>query len=267
MKLKNIFIYPIKSVAGIPLTKAQAQEKGLEYDRRWMLIDEKNRFISQRELADMTLLDLKVNQDAMVLQHRTKAMGKLHIPLIPKRGATIEAEVWSDTVKVIWPQSEGDKWFSEILGRSCRLVYMPEDAVRQVDPDYLQRPVNTSLSDGYPFLLANEASLQDLSLKAGLPIEMERFRPNLVVETSVPFIEDHWKKIQIGEAIFEILKPCARCVITTIDPRTSIKGKEPLKTLNTYRKQDNKTLFGQNMILERGGFLQEGDEVIVLEEK
>ena len=203
----------------------------------------------------------------MELHHRKKALPGLSMPTKPEDGKTITAEIWSDVVKTIWCQNEADAWFSEALGTSCRLVFMPEDAVRQVDTEYVQYPLNTSLSDGYPFLLSSSASLDDLSKKAGLKIEIERFRPNLVVEGCEPFAEDNWKKIQIGEAVFKIVKPCARCAIPTIDPITGIKGKEPLKTLNTYRKQGNKTLFGQNMILENEGEIKVGDKVIILEEK
>jgi uncharacterized protein len=265
--LTQIFIYPIKSITGVTLSKAWPQEMGFEHDRRWMLIDERNRFLSQRELPEMTLINLSIGPQFMVIHHRKKPMQSLQIPIIPGKGEMLEAEVWGDIVKVIWPQYEADAWFTNALGMECRLVFMPEESTRLVDSDFVQRPVNTSLSDGYPYLLTNMASLQFLSQKAGIPIEMERFRPNIIIDSGEPFAEDRWKKIQIGEAIFEIVKPCARCAIPGIDPETGIRGKEPLRTLNKYRKHGNKTLFGQNMILEKEGVMHTGDSVIILNEK
>jgi uncharacterized protein YcbX len=265
--LSHIFIYPIKSIKGVSLTSAGCQEKGFEHDRRWMLIDENNRFISQRELPEMALLRLFISEKFIILHHKNMKLQSVQLPIIPENGIMLKAEVWSDIVKVIWPQYEADAWFTKVLGIECRLVYMPEESTRLVDPDFVQRPVSTSLSDGYPYLLTNRASLHFLSKKAGLPVEMERFRSNIIVEADEPFAEDRWKKIQIGEAVFEIVKPCARCAIPGIDPETGIKGKQPLSTLNRYRKQGNKVLFGQNMILEKEGPIHTGDSVIILEEK
>lgn len=261
LALKGIHIYPIKSIAGVSLQKSIAGERGLDYDRRWMLIDVNNQFITQRQHHEMALIDLRIDEDHMIVSHRMKNLGSVQIPLEVHEGEQIQSTVWSDHVKVISPRTMADGWFSEALHTKCRLVYMPNDSDRQIDPKYVSKSMNTSLSDGYPYLLANKTSLLDIGQKAGIDLEMQRFRPNFIVETKTPFEEDSWRRIEIGDSVFKLVKPCARCVMITIDPMTGKAGKEPLKTMSTYRKKDNKILFGQNMIAEKEGLIQVGDSV------
>jgi uncharacterized protein YcbX len=261
LQLKGIYIYPIKSIMGISLLEAHAGERGLEYDRRWMLIDEKDTFITQRKFHNLALIDLKLRKDHFILSKRMTSNLEIEIPLKIQEGQVVPSTIWDDHVNLLWPNLPADEWFSDLLKTSVRLVYLPDASPRHIDPKYVPKSMNTSLSDGYPYLLANRSSLEDISQKAGIKMEMERFRPNLVVETQKPFEEDGWKTLEIGSANFRIVKPCARCMLTTIDPKTGISGSEPLKTLNTYRKVDNKILFGQNMIVERKGLIRVGDEI------
>lgn len=263
--LSGLYIYPIKSIAGISLKKSFAGERGLEYDRRWMLIDENKKFITQRKYHEMALINLKLEGDHMILSHSSKDIGEIEIPLKINEGDRIQSAIWSDDVEVIWPNLTADRWFSEVLNTKCRLVYLPDDSKRQIDPDYVAKPMNTSLSDGYPYLLANTKSLDDIREKTGLDLEMKRFRPNLVVNANDAFDEDNWKNLRIGDLVFEVVKPCARCVMTTIDPETGMTGKEPLKTLATYRKKNGKVLFGQNTIIKSEGVIRVGDEIRIVE--
>lgn len=265
LKLESIYIYPIKSIAGISIKEAVVEERGMKYDRRWMLIDESNQMITQRKLHNMALIRMKIEEEQMVLRQSAKDPEVLKIPLQIHDGISIKASVWNDPVELIWPQLNADDWFSEILKTHCRLVYMPDDSPRQVDPKYVSKSMNTSLSDGYPFLLANTTSLNDVSQKSGIKPEMERFRPNLIVETPEPFEEDQWKRIAIGNISFRLVKPCARCVMVTIDQNTGKASKEPLKSMSTYRKIDKKILFGQNAIAEIFGSVTVGDELKILE--
>ena len=263
--LSGLYIYPIKSIAGISLKESFAGERGLEYDRRWMLIDENNNFITQRQYHSMALIDLTLDGENIVLAHRSKNISEIKIPLEIQNGSPIQSTLWNDQVKVIWPNLFADGWFSEVLNIKCRLVYLPDDSKRQIDPDYVQQAMNTSLSDGYPYLLAGTKSLDDIREKTRIDLEMKRFRPNLVVKTQSAFDEDSWKKLRIGDLVFEVVKPCARCVMTTIDPETGKAGKEPLKTLATYRKQNGKVLFGQNVIIKSEGVIRVGDEIKIVE--
>ncbi|NJN28487.1 MAG: MOSC domain-containing protein [Cyclobacteriaceae bacterium] len=262
-QLSGIFIYPIKSISGVSLTEAFAGERGLKHDRRWMLIDDDHRFISQRKYHDLALIALELKDDYMVLSHRANGKAMVEIPLSIRSGKTISASVWDDMVTLWWPNLAADEWLSELLHTRVRLVYMPDHVARQIDPKYVAEEMNTSLSDGYPYLLASQSSIDDVSARAGQAMEVGRFRPNLLVQNAQAFAEDDWKKIQVGEVIFRIVKPCARCVLTTIDPATGQAGKEPLRTLSTYRQVDNKILFGQNMIAERQGMVRLGDEIII----
>jgi uncharacterized protein len=265
LHLKGIYIYPIKSLSGISLSNSFAGERGLEHDRRWMLIDSENTFITQRTYPVLSLTDLRIENGFIVINHKNDHLGEEKIPLKTHEGQSVTAKVWDDSVQLLWPKLPADEWFSELLQTAVRLVYMPEDSSRQVDREYVNKRINTNLSDGYPYLLINQRSVEDVSEKSGIVIETSRFRPNLTIETVQPFEEDNIKKILIGNLPFRNVKACARCLITTIDPNTGIAGKEPLKTLSTYRKNGNKILFGLNMIAERYGSIHVGDEIKLIQ--
>lgn len=264
MQLEEIIIYPIKSIAGVSMQQAYAGERGLEYDRRWMLIDSENRFITQRQHHKLALVLLKIVGDIIELSHTERSWGTTRVPLQIEGSPDLVVDIWDDRVKVIWPGLEADRWFSDYLGQPCRLVYLPDESGRRVDPDYVPENVNTSLSDGYPYLLSNKASLRDIEQRSGVSLSMMRFRPNLVVDTGVAFEEDYWKELKVGDTRFNAVKSCARCVLTTIDPETGVAGKEPLQTLSTYRKSGNKILFGQNMIALSYGHIRVGETFEVI---
>ncbi len=192
----------------------------------------------------------------------------------PKTYETASVKIWSSRCRARIYEKKVNQWFSEVLETNCRLVLMPEETIRRVNYFYaVRRDDAVSFADGYPFLLTGENSLADLNSRLDAPVPMNRFRPNLVVNDSEPFAEDEWKKIKIGACVFHVVKPCARCVITTIDQNEGVKtGVEPLKTLATYRipkrSVKKKILFGQYLIAENAGAnLNVGDKIEVIETK
>lgn len=160
---------------------------------------------------------------------------------------------------------EAAAWLSRFLEMECRLVFFPEDEIRQVDPTYARSGDRTAFSDGFPVLLISQASLDDLNRRLKTPVAMRRFRPNLVVSGCEPFAEDGWKQIRVGEVTFRVVKPCSRCVIPNIDPDTAEKSAEPTRTLSGFRRRENKIFFGQNLIADGMGKLELGMPVEVLE--
>lgn len=265
MILSEIWIYPVKSLAGIRLSEAQVQEKGLQYDRRWMIVDQFGRFLSQREFPNMAMLEVAVQENSLLISNKLNPKENISVPFQPVSADAIAVTVWDDEVPALTVSNEVDAWLSEQMKMAVKLVVMPETAERKADPRYAKNNENVSFADGFPFLLISQASLDDLNARLEEPIVMKRFRPNFVVTGTKPFAEDAWKSIQIGALSFAIVKPCARCVLTTIDPETAEKGKEPLKTLATYRKVNNKILFGQNVVAKQHGLVKQGDEILLTE--
>ena len=252
MQLQDIYIYPIKSLGGIRLEEAVLEERGFQYDRRWMLVDENGAFLSQRKHPLMALLQTQLSEEGIIVSHKHQAGNNITIPFEPKSSLMVPVRIWDDEVIGQEVDSKINKWFSDVLGLTSTLVYMPISSERKVSPKYAVNNESVSFADGMPYLLIGQASLDDLNSKLVDPVPMDRFRPNLVFSGGKAFEEDDWDKVQIGEAIFKITKPCARCVMTTVDQSTGTKGKEPLKTLSTYRLMDGKVMFGQNMLLLEG---------------
>ncbi|MFC5409817.1 MOSC domain-containing protein [Larkinella bovis] len=266
--LKEIWIYPIKSLGGISLTEAEVEPKGFRYDRRWMLVKPDGTFLTQRENPVMALVNVELTDQQLRVYHRDRPDDLLEISLHPETGEALTAYVWDhQAVDSRVVSQEADDWFSRLLGFPCRLVYMPEDSRRPVDPKYARLDDVVSFADGFPYLVISADSLDELNRRVEKPLGMSRFRPNLVVQGVKPHDEDTWYRFQLGALTFYGVKPCARCVLTTIDPQTARKGKEPLKTLATYRRLDQKILFGQNVLAETTGTLRVGDPVTILERR
>lgn len=268
MHLSEINIYPVKSLKGISLENALVEERGLQFDRRWMLVDEKNNFLTQREFPKMATLGVEVTENSL----KISANGDfLEIGLMPSTEKSVNAKIWSSRAKSLVYDERINEWLADFLQTKCRLVLMPETTKRKVNPIYAVRKFRDTVSyaDGYPFLMIGENSLQDLNKKLENPVPMNRFRPNFVVSGAEAFAEDNWKKISIGDSVFHVVKPCERCVIPTIDQQKGLKnGTEPLKTLAKYRTKNGKVLFGQNLIAEKaGGFVKIGDKIEILETK
>jgi uncharacterized protein YcbX len=259
--LSALYIYPIKSAGGISLEACKVDERGLHYDRRWMLVDAAGRFMSQRRYPRMALIEVRIEPDRLRVQ--APEMPPLEVPLQPPSATRRLAQIWSDLVEVSPAGGDADRWFGEYLGASCSLVHLPDESIRPVDPAYGSAGDRVGLADGFPFLLISEASLADLNARLESPLPMNRFRPNLVVGGCEPFAEDDWGLVRIGSIPLRVVKPCARCAITTVDQRTAATGKEPLRTLARFRRAGNKVLFGQNLIHDATGTLHVGDPVEV----
>ncbi|AKD54916.1 MOSC domain-containing protein [Spirosoma radiotolerans] len=268
MTIAELLIYPIKSLGAISVTETVVEGKGLRYDRRFMLVDPNGDFMTQRTNHQMALLDVAMDGDAgLRVWHRHRPTDVLTLPLtIPSQTEaettpreTVAVTIWdSRNVPALVVSAEADQWFSRVLDKPCRLVYMPETTHRDVDPAYARANDAVSFADGYPYLLIGQASLDYLNRQLDEPITMIRFRPNIVVAGSLPNEEDAWQQFRIGDVDFWGVKPCARCVLTTIDPETGQKGREPLRTLATYRQWKHKILFGQNVLAKPTGELTLG---------
>jgi uncharacterized protein YcbX len=263
LTLSEINIYPIKSLGGISLQTSEIEERGLKYDRRWVLVDETNTFFTQRDFPEMALINVSVENNRLKLQHKTKNVEPLLVPFGFEHSVKDRVVIWDDTVIGEFYNNQIDEWFSEIIEIKCHLVKMPESTKREVDKTYVKNKV-VSFADGYPFLIIGQSSLDDLNSRMEVPLPMNRFRTNFVFTGGKPFQEDNWKKFQIGNVIFEAVKPCARCVITTTNQETAERLHEPLLTLSNYRKIDNKVVFGMNLVCESTGEIKVGDKIELL---
>jgi uncharacterized protein YcbX len=252
----------VKSLGGIRISSAQVKPKGFENDRRWMLTDENNLFLTQRVQPLMSQFGLSEGDSAKAVFKVTFGSDTLDIPLRAEGNST-KAQIFDDVVEVKEVSAACSMWFSERLKIKCRLVAFPEENARPVDPKYKLGDDHVSLADGYPILIIGQGSLDDLNNRLSQPVPMNRFRPNIVFTGGEPYEEDQWKRFTIGGNKYAGVKTCGRCVITTVDQDTGIKGKEPLATLASYRNVDNRTLFGMNLIPINHGTIKEGDEIIL----
>ncbi|MCW3150735.1 MOSC domain-containing protein [Stutzerimonas stutzeri] len=266
MHLSSLYRFPLKSAAGEALQQAHSDALGLVGDRRWMVVDaESGRFLTQRVLPRMALLRAHWLGDS-ALQLEAPGMPTLTVT-VPTAGELRGVLIWRNSTRVPDAGDAAAVWLSRFLERACRLVYLPAQCGIQIDQDYAATGERTAFSDGFPFLLIGQASLDDLCARIGRSLEMLRFRPNLVIAGAAPYAEDSWKRIRIGELTFRVVKPCSRCVIPTIDPQTAERGadREPLTTLLNYRKGEGGVFFGQNLIAEATGTLAVGMPVEILE--
>src|SRR3954451_13707808 len=261
LTLTGLFVYPIKSCRGIAVDRWDVDAFGLRYDRRFMAIDQSGEFLTQRDYPRLALVTPSFQNGH--LQLNAPGMSALDIPLEPRPTVVIQVYVWRDTCAATWVGPAAAEWFSEYLGISASLVYMDDDTRRATDPTYDSTGSRVSFADAFPFLLISEESLVDLNSRMTQPLPMNRFRPNLTVAGGAPYAEDRWRRIQVGNLVLNVVKPCDRCVITTTDQTTTDRGVEPLRTLATYRKVDGMVFFGQNAVHEGPGQLRVGDSVTV----
>ena len=256
MQLSELVYYPVKSMRGIALESTEAGIMGLSHDREWLLTDEAGQFITARAYPQLLLWQARCVDEGLQLiapdgDSRTVAVGDL--------ARSSEVTVWKDTFAADSGCEASNRWLSEKLATPVVIHYLGKRSRRVLA--YSQTPL--SFADGAPYLLASSASLAALNQTLAQPVEMRRFRPNLVVDGEVAYSEEGWKRIRIGEVEFELFKPCVRCVMTTVDLQTAEKSplQEPLKTLAKTRK----AIFGMNMIALNSGVLRLGDAVNVLE--
>lgn len=289
LRLEGLFRYPVKSCRGVALGRAALDAAGVRDDRRWMLVDDDGRFLSQRAHPRLCLVRPTLVDGSMVLEAPEMPSLEVADPAAapdavragpepaadggrPAEGAVgapgdrrLEVEIWDDVTGALDAGPDAARWLSDFLGVRCRLVRHAPDAVRPVDPDHARAPDDrVAFADGYPFLLTSEDSLEALNGRLPEPLPMDRFRPNLVVAGAGPFAEDGWTTVRIGEVDFSVVKPCTRCKVTTVDQATGRVGKEPLRTLADFRRGPDGVEFGQNLIHHGTGRLEVGMEVEVV---
>jgi uncharacterized protein len=268
VQLASIHVYPLKGGRGVDLPSSLVEPWGLAGDRRWLLVDEEFRFMSQREHAGMARLVVTIEPGAGIA---VSSAG--HAPLrvaVPGPSAEmLKVTVWRSTVLAAAAGPEADAWFSAYLGQPVQLVYLDDPTRRAVDPEFGAEGDVVSFADGYPLLLTNTGSLDQLgewlSAAGNQPVPMNRFRPNVVVTGSAPWAEDRWRRVRIGSVSFRVAKPCGRCVVTTTDQVTGERGGQPLKMLAARRRFGKSLVFGQNIIPDSPGLIRVGDSVEITE--
>ena len=259
--IQNLYLYPIKSLGGISVQEAQVEEKGFKYDRRWMLVDQSGKFLTQRQHPQLALLQVALGKSELTVFSKVDPSHKISFDLEMNSGKEMQVSVWGDRVAALQVDSEVSAWFSDFLGMVVDLVLMPESSHRKMDPRYAVQAESVSFADGMPYVIIGQASLDELNGRLAFPVGMDRFRPNLVFSGGEAYAEDQFKQLQIGEVEFQVVKPCARCVMITVDQEKGTKGKEPLATLATYRTVNNKVYFGQNAVALGKGIVRVGDPI------
>lgn len=259
MQVAALYTYPVKGTAAVPVPESATCPTGFIDDRRWMIVDGNERFISQREYRRLALVHANVSGNT--LQLNAPGMPLLRID-DARTGIPAVANVWGDELDALRLPDYAAEWISDFLGARASIVYMPDTSRRRIHPDYDRESRIVSFADAFPFLLISQESLDELNRRLEQPVEMIRFRPNIVVAGAPePHAEDHWKWLRCGEVEFDVAKACARCAVPTIDPATAVIGTEPNRTLAGYRRFNGKVHFGQNLIHRNGGVIRVGDAV------
>jgi uncharacterized protein len=267
IRLASIRIYPMKAARALNLDESRVEPWGLAGDRRWLLVDEDGRFISQREESSLARVVVSCGPDGI----RVSAEGRTGLVIAepPAGAALLKVRVWSSTLLAAAAGPAADAWFSAYLGRPARLVYLDDPTRRPVDPEFGRAGDVVSFADGYPLLLTSAGSLGELGgwlAAAGeRPVPMTRFRPSVVVAGAPPWAEDRWRRVRIGAVPFRVAKPCGRCMVTTTDQVTGERGRQPLKMLGRRRRFGQQLVFGQNLIPDAGGVIRVGDPVEILD--
>ena len=257
-------VYPVKGLKGIVLQEARCTDRGIEHDRRFMVVDPEGQFLSQRGHPKMATVWTEIDGDALSLS--APDMQELRVPLRPAGNSKARVQVWSSTCDAVTVGQDADEWLSEYLGFACALVYMPDESKRFSNPRFGGAGHRVGFADGYAYLVTNEASLADLNAKLQArnhpALPMNRFRPNIVVNGAAAFAEDDWSELAIGATTLRATKPCGRCQVTTTDQATGeVRGPEPLATLATYRDSPFGVRFGMNLVTVHEGTIRVGDTV------
>ena len=263
-----INIYPVKSIRGVAVEESTVLPRGLAGDRRWVVAGPDDRFITGREVPELVRISGHFEPDGIVLSHPDHPSGApLRLPARPSGGTRARVEVWGDRPEGLVPSTEANEWIAAIAGPGAKLVYMDEQCSRPIEREGAAPGDEVSFADGFPLLLISEASLAGLNQRLADPVEMARFRPNVVVSGCGPHEEDDWSRMRIGEVEFTGAAACARCVFTTVDPQTATRhpNQEPLRTLSSYRRRgQDGVFFGQNLIPRGEGVIRVGDTLAVL---
>jgi uncharacterized protein len=270
IQISALHYYPVKSCAAVNASEVTLDAQGILFDRRWMIVRaEDGRFLTQREYPSMACILPEARHEGLTLN--APGLTPLHLPTLPDVGLMRRnVTVWSFTGEALDEGSEAAAWISDAIGTACRLVRTPEDFTRRVSPTHTKPDDRVGFADGYPLLLTNTASLNDLNGRMSVVLPMERFRPNVVIRGAEAWAEDAWREMHVADSAvtFRVAKPCARCAITTVNQATGEKsGPEPLATLAKFRRDaDGKVMFGMNLVHDQYGDtvrLRVGDTVTV----
>jgi uncharacterized protein YcbX len=275
MRVGALWVYPVKSCRGLAVEQSEVTPKGLSGDREWMIVDEAGRFLTQRTHPKMTQIGVSLEADHLILSDARGQFEPIAIPLLAS-GCEREVQMWQTQTLALDQGDTVADWLTCMLDRACRLVRQSSDHPRSTDPTYA--PGGTvSFADGYPLLLTTTASLADLNRRIQAsdpkadPVSMRQFRPNIVVELDddLAFEEDDWQALKVRDVTFDCVKPCDRCIVTTTDQDSGDRhtDQEPLRTLATFRRFNNKLMFGENLVPRSLGSLRRGDLIEVLAAK
>lgn len=265
MRIAGLFHYPVKSLRGLAVDELTLEARGPRHDREWMVVDATGRFLTQRTTPRMATLTARLRNELLELSDDAGAA----LLVEPTSAPSVEVTVWKDTITAIDCGDAAATWLTTRLDQPCRLVRMPSSTRRPVDPKYSPRPdAHTTFADAYPVLLTNAASLDDLNTHLPAPLGMERFRANVVISGAPAWAEDEWRAVTVGSITFDLVKPCARCVVITTDQHTGERphGSTPLSTLARLRTLPPfGAIFGQNAVHRSTGTLRVGDELHVVD--
>jgi uncharacterized protein len=264
MHVDSLYTYPIKGCHRVDAEVAEVEPWGLAGDRRWLLVDPPTgRGLTQRDLPGLARIRPIPTTGGLIL--RTGGKDDL-VVAAPAGGERVDVEVWRNPLKAARAGAPADAWLSAALDRDVCLVHLDDPTQRPVDPAYGRPDDRVSFADGYPVLLANLASLDALNGWLDDPVPITRFRPNVVLGGATAWAEDGWigGRLRIGAVEFRVPKPCDRCLVTTIDQETGIKGREPLMTLGRMRKFPGGLLFAVNLVPDGAGRIAVGDPVRIL---
>ncbi len=253
--IDSLYIYPVKSCRGFEVEQAELIETGFRHDRHWMLIDEQGDFLSQRRLPRMTLIRTRLLGSELLCSNGEQ---EIAIPTEQKPHACREVAIWNDRCQAALVSPAASRWFSEQLDTSCDLVYLPASERRLVDPAYAHRRQIVSFADGFPLLVITRQSIALLNEKLSEDLSIERFRPNIVIAGGAAHQEDEWRSIRVGDIDIDLVKPCSRCVIPSIDPDDAKQHATLNRTLAGYRRRDGKIMFGMNGLHRQTGPINKG---------
>ena len=259
MEVKELYEYPVKGLKGSRVSCASVNSRGLNLDRRLMLVDSSNSFLSQRQIPGLVKLLPTLDDEIKIENLDTN---KYISTMIEKFVIRDQVEIWGQIVEAEQAPDEINDWISDQVGQKVKLFHMGDKTRRPV-PGGNEGDI-VSFADGYPILLTGSASLDDLNSRLANPVSIDRFRTNIHVSTNKPFEEESWQKIKIGDVILRVAKKCARCKVINVDQNSGKVYTEPLEALRSYRQEDNKVNFGMNLIPETHGLIHEGDRVEVL---
>lgn len=260
-------VYPVKGLKGIALTEARCTSRGIEHDRRWMVVAPDGEALTQRDIPRMATV--WTDLDPGVLSLSAPDRDAVVVPIEPDVAPTMSVRVWSSVCQAAPVRGDAHEWLSDYLETPCRLVCLPDASRRFSNPEYAGPGREVGFADAYAYLLVGEASLGDLNqrlaAKSHPPLPMNRFRPNIVVKGSGAFAEDGWKRVSIGDVDLGVVKHCGRCQVTTTDQATGeVRGPEPLATLSTYRNHPEfGPTFGMNLVTLAPGTIRVGDALEV----